>query len=195
MHFLTPEEFAAAVASFLGPFYVVLALMNVMAALWHWRGSRSGQALVWLLAALGYTILAAWSAGGGHPAKMPSIPQAIQTFVDDNTGPVVYSVGTTLILVVLFLFRRFFVQPAVAWGMLNLALLLLGLSMTNQDFYAIVAKPDNVPIVALVFLLGIFTWLAAYRAVQNDDRKQQGLPPLEKVDDEKVYGPIWFTRS
>ena len=54
--------------------------------------------------------------------------------------------------------------------MLNLSLLLMGLSMTDPNFAAIVTKPDNVPIVGLVFLLGFFTWLATAKAVENDDR-------------------------
>jgi hypothetical protein len=41
----------------------------------------------------------------------------------------------------------------------------------------------------LVFLLSFFTWLAAHKAVLNDDRIRQGLPPLEKLDDEKVL--VW----
>ena len=61
--------------------------------------------------------------------------------------------------------------------------------MTDPNFAAIVTKPDNVPIVGLVFLLGFFTWLATYQAVQNDDRIEQGVPPLEKLDDEKVL--VW----
>jgi len=50
-------------------------------------------------------------------------------------------------------------------------------------------KPDNVPIVGLVFLLGFFTWLGASKAVENDDRLRQGLPPSEKLDNEKVL--VW----
>ena len=61
--------------------------------------------------------------------------------------------------------------------------------MPDPNFFAIVAKPDNVPIVALVFLLAFFTWLATYRAVENDRRMEQGEPPLEKLDDEKVL--VW----
>ena len=90
---------------------------------------------------------------------------------------------------ILFLGRRFFVQPIVAWVMLNLAMLLMGMSMPNQDFASIVMKPDNVPIVGLMFLLGYFTWLGAYQAVQNDDRAKQGLEPLDKLDNEKVV--VW----
>jgi hypothetical protein len=65
----------------------------------------------------------------------------------------------------------------------------MGMSLTDQNFAAIVTKPDNVPIVGLVFLLGFFTWLSAYQAVQNDERLKQGLGPLEKLDEEKVL--VW----
>jgi hypothetical protein len=54
-------------------------------------------------------------------------------------------------------------------------------------------KPDNVPIVGLVFLLAFFTWLATKQAVVNDERIAQGLPPMEKVNDEKVL--VWPTSS
>jgi hypothetical protein len=102
---------------------------------------------------------------------------------------VIYSVGTTAVLAVLYFLRAWFVKPAIAWTVWNLMLLFLGLSMPDPDFYAIVAKPDNVPIVALVFLLAFFTWMATHRAVENDRRKAEGLPPLEKLDDEKVL--VW----
>ena len=65
----------------------------------------------------------------------------------------------------------------------------MGLSAVDKAFQGIVTKPDNVPIVMLVFLLGFFTWLATAKAVKNDDRIRQGLPPLEKLDDEKVL--VW----
>ena len=104
-------------------------------------------------------------------------------------GPTIYSVGTTAVLVFFFVFRRFFVRPLVAWTMLNLSLLVMGLAMTDPNFAAIVTKPDNVPIVSMVFLLGFFTWLAAYKAVQNDERTARGEVPLEKLDDEKVL--VW----
>ena len=69
-----------------------------------------------------------------------------------------------------FVFRRFSDPAAVAWAILNLSLLAMGMAMTDPNFAAIVAKPDNVPIVGLVFLLGFFTWLGTYKAVINDDR-------------------------
>ena len=38
------------------------------------------------------------------------------------------------------------------------------LSMLDPNFYLIAAKPDNVPIGAMIFLLGIFTWIALRKA-------------------------------
>ena len=76
-----------------------------------------------------------------------------------------------------------------AWSVLNFTLLLLGLSMADENFAAIVMKPDNVPIVGLVYLLAFFTWVATKQAVVNDERIKQGLPVVEKVNDEKVL--VW----
>ncbi len=117
------------------------------------------------------------------------LPDWLKEAVNEATGPVAYSVGTTAILTVLFVFRRFFVDPMVAWTGLMLSLIFMGLAMADQNFAAIVTKADNVPIVGLVFLLGFFTWLATAKAVENDDRIARGLPPVEKLDNEKVL--VW----
>src|SRR5205814_9928062 len=106
-----------------------------------------------------YVVLASMSAGASM-SMLPKMPEAFRTFVNEHTGPVIYSVGTTTLLVILFVFRTWFVRPAVAWSIWNLMLLFLGLSMPDVNFFAIVAKPDNVPIVALVVLLAFFTLLA-----------------------------------
>jgi len=93
------------------------------------------------------------------------------------------------VLLVLFAYRRFFVKPVVAWSILNLSLLFLGLSLTDPDFAKLVGKADNVPIVGMLFLLGFFTWLGAYRAVQNDARLERGEPTLEEEESEKIL--VW----
>ena len=54
----------------------------------------------------------------------------------------------------LYVWRNFFTRPAIAWTGLNLAWLCMTLAMTDPDFAAIVLKPDNVPIVGLIYLLG-----------------------------------------
>jgi len=205
-------EFLDRISGFLGGYYVVLAVMNAVMALFLWqKKGDTRRALVWVAVAALFVILSPLAASG-HPTMMPGLPQwmidsvnwtlgrvqpswaadwpkSILGIINWGGGATFYSVGTTLLLVILFVFRRFFVRPMVAWAMLNLSLLGMGMAMTDPNFAAIVTKPDNVPIVSMVFLLGYFTWLAAYKAVQNDDRAARGEVPLEKLDDEKVL--VW----
>ena len=61
--------------------------------------------------------------------------------------------------------------------------------MADENFARIVMKPDNVPIVGLVFMLAFFTWVATKQAVVNDERIARGEPPMEKLNDEKVL--VW----
>jgi hypothetical protein len=187
--------FLQQISPFLGTYFLALAAMNGLAAFYCWHTlHRSRLALGWLVLALVLLIMSpfAYSGVNGDPATMKLIgmPVSFKNFVDSRlANAVAYTIGTMTALVVLFIFRRFFVKPVVAWLMLNAALIFMGMSMVDPEFAAIVTKPDNVPIVAMVFLLGFFTWLATHRAVQNDDRTAQGLPPLEAEDDEKVL--VW----
>jgi hypothetical protein len=179
-------DYVRTVSGFLGGYYLAIATMNAVYAyiLWQWK-NRSGSAVFWAVVSVVLTGVSAVTWGGDPPG----LPHSVKETVNWLTGPVVYSVGTTVVLLVLFWFRKFFVQPIVAWVLLNFSLILMGLSMTDSNFGLIVMKPDNVPIVGLVFLLGFFTWLATARAVENDDRIKRGLPPLEKLDDEKTL--VW----
>jgi hypothetical protein len=180
------EDFIAGISGFLGGYYLTLSVMNAGMAfyLWHYR-HKVVQACFWV--AYSFVLVAIASAAmGGSP---PGLPERFRNAVNEATGPVVYSVGTTALLAIAYLTRRFLVQPIVGWVLLNLSLLIMGLSMANMNFAAIVTKPDNVPIVGLVFLLGFFTWIATAKAVENDERAKQGLPPREKLDNEKVL--VW----
>jgi hypothetical protein len=157
---IDPDINVAAIASGLGIYYLILAAMNGIASLYLWRKKHRGQAaFVWALVAGGFVLLAALSLNG-DPNWTPQRPYGLKELsmlLSGKTGAIVYSLGTTLALVFLYVFRRFFVQPLVAWTMLNVALLLMGLCAADKNFQAIVTKPDNVPIVALVFFLGYFT--------------------------------------
>lgn len=181
-----------AISGFLGGFYLALAAMNSVAAYYWWqRKNDIPRALVWTAVAVVFAGILAPLAMSGQAAWMPALPVWIKNVVNFLSGPVMYTVLTTGGLVVLYLFRGFFVKPDVAWTIMNVSFLSLGLAMVDPYFADIVTKADNVPIVGLVFLLGFFTWVATARAVKNDDRLAQGLPPLEKSDgeDEKVL--VW----
>jgi len=62
------------------------------------------------------------------------------------------------------------------------------LSLFDPNFVLIAAKPDNVPIAAMIFLLGIFTWIALRKAYYNDHAILAGGIPYEKTEsDEKLF--------
>ena len=197
-HGLTNAQFYEMVASFLVPYYLALAMMNATAALYLWRSGQLktwfhfgknvpiSNAIVWLGVAFGFTLMAGIS---GSWVSVLSLPEPLRDTINQYTGPVYYSIGTSLALVFVYYTREFFVKPVVAWTIWNLMWLFLGLSMTDSDFFEIVAKPDNVPIVMLVFLLAFFTWLGASQAVVNDRRMANGEPPMEKLGNEKVL--VW----
>jgi hypothetical protein len=182
-------QFLKDVAGFLASYYTSLALMNAVAAYLLWRRFKQpALALTWTVFSAAMMILAGLALSG-EERLVPKLPGGVTSLVNQLSGPVLYTLGTTALLTVLFVFRRFFVKPMVAWSILNGMLLLMGLSMADANFASIVMKPDNVPIVGLVFLLAFFTWVATKQAVVNDDRIAQGLPPMEKLDDEKVL--VW----
>ncbi len=171
------QEFIAEATTPLGWFYAAAALLNIVAVWYCWRSRRNPlAAVVWLLAAVLFGGLA-FSAFDGRPLIMP---ETVKDAVDEALGPVTFTVGTFALLVLLFLGRKFFVRPGVAWTAFNTSLVFLGASLTDPEFAATVTKPDNIPIVAMVYLLGFFTWLGAYQAVKNDERLERGEPPVEK---------------
>ena len=194
-------EFLEDISFFLGGYYLFVGLMNAVAAFYLWITHKERKLCqcgdiaitnvhLWTAVSMLFVILSPLAfSGDADWMRIISIPEGIRGFLDYIMNPTWYTLGSIAFLSVLFLARKFFVQPIVAWGGLNLSLLLMGLSMTDPDFAAIVTKPDNVPIVGLVFLLGYFTWLATYRAVQNDERTRRGEQPLEALDNEKVL--VW----
>src|SRR5262245_39664569 len=204
MHGVPLEVFLKQISGFLGTYYLLLSLMNGVAAYLLWQGTSRPRelfrlpglgvpvttAFIWLGVSLLFLLISPL-AYSGDPQWMQliSLPMAIRSGINWLMNPTMYTLGTLALLAFLFVFRRFFVKPWVAWSGLNLAMLLMGMSMTDPNFAAIVTKADNVPIVGLIFLLAFFTWLATYMAVQNDDRLKQGLEPLEKLDSEKVL--VW----
>jgi hypothetical protein len=81
---------------------------------------------------------------------------------------------------------------ALAWKRLwtpKPALIVLGattafflVSLFDANFRSIVTKPDNVPIVAMLFLVGYFVWLSLSQAFENDRRIARGDKPVEACE-------------
>ncbi len=169
--------------------------MNGIAALYCWQKLDNMRLTLGCLAVTFLFLLMApfaFAGMNGSPETMRWIgmPEGFRNFVDGQlANAVAYSVGTLTFLSILYFGRKFFVNPVVAWLGFNVSMLVMGMSMIDMEFAAIVTKPDNVPIVAMIFLLGFFTWLATSRAVENDRRTLEGEKPLEALDSEKVL--VW----
>jgi hypothetical protein len=74
------------------------------------------------------------------------------------------------------------------WVMFAVITLFFGLSMLDPNFYVVVAKPDNVPIVMMVYLIGFFCWFAMYKAHENDRRMAAGEPTFEQSEaEDKIF--------
>ena len=125
----------------------------------------------------------------------------------DKTGMAFTGLGVFFIVIGLFI--RPLLYLGIAWLLVEFALAALGprlwdrkmglrlllfgglafaLSLFDPNFYLIAAKPDNVPIGAMIFLLGIFTWIALRKAYLNDKQIESGGIPWEKTEsDEKLF--------
>ena len=68
------------------------------------------------------------------------------------------------------------------WILLAAGTAFFVLSLFDPDFKSIVAKPDNVPIVMMVFLVGFFVWFSMHKAVENDNRLEAGQPTFEATE-------------
>ncbi len=140
----------------------------------------------------------AWAIVSGHlSASHPGVyapirlvlAKSIRDNIDFLMGPVVYTTLSVVLFSVMLYYRRFFVNPHVAWAVLNMSLFGVGWALTDSNFRSIVTKPDNLPIPLLIYSVGFFTWLSMSIAVVNDQRLARGEPVLEKLDDEKVL--VW----
>src|SRR5262245_5790522 len=148
----------------LGVYYFLVALMNLgFAAYFHYHKNDRGQMLIWTAVAALFAIHGI--AYLGHRGWI--LPDSIKNFINYIMGPTTYFVAAVLGLAAFLYWRRFFTEPVVAWTIMMVGLLLSGWAMTDYTFQQIITKPDNVPIVMLIFTVGFFTWLPMRQAVIN----------------------------
>lgn len=107
------------------------------------------------------------------------MPEAFKQFLNSVFGPVTYTLLSWVLFALMLVLYRWWTRPKIALTLLIVALLFMVLSFSDPNFQVIVTKPDNVPIVAMIFILGFFLWLSLRQAAINDERIEKGLPPLE----------------
>jgi len=168
-------DFLATAGPWIGWLCALVAGMNVVATGRALRRRMPAWAGSWLAVAMGF----GWLAYRGWMGLPCGFSAAVKAGIDGVLGPVTLSVGWFVVWGGFFLGRRWLVRPAVAWLALNASLAFLALSLADANFAATVTRPDNLPIVAMVYLVGFFTWLATAQAVENDRRMAAGQGPVE----------------
>ncbi len=183
--YLEPAEFIESICPVLIGLYLLATLLNLLAVGAAVSDRRFVRAGAWLVLAIGfgYLVYGVWQ---GRPLAMPT---SWKQTIDGALQPVSFTLGSFGLLAFLFVFRRFFVMTPVAWLILNGSILFLGTSLTDENFAKIVLKGDNIPIVAMIFSLGFFTWWGAKQAVDNDRRAKADQPPVEAEYSEKIL--VW----
>jgi hypothetical protein len=92
-------------------------------------------------------------------------------------------------LVLMIWKREQVASNAFGYGLLGLLGLFFAFGAFDPNFRLIITKPDNVPIVGLIFLLIFLTWYSMREAVLNDRRIAAGQGPIEKAESDRVW--VW----
>ena len=182
----------------LGWYYLLMFLMNIYWTMrsykadGHFGKNHLPWAMVWaVFSAILLMLSLAHFASTSQPASfLLRMPAGIKNTLDYyGADPRLYFFGSCVLFVLMIVLREWLVKPTVAWTFLNASLLFMGFSLTDYDFRQIVGKPDNVPIVAMLFIVAFFTWIYFSRACDNDRRIAEGRPLFEQENNEKVL--VW----
>ncbi len=119
-----------------------------------------------------------------------ALVEGFKSLVNGLTTPWLFISLATLLFFASLKYKAFW-KPQVALGAAIAAALFIAVSLLDPDFALIVQKPDNIPIVAMLFLVGFFWWLSMHQAHENDARIAQGLPPREASDGEDQKTWVW----
>jgi hypothetical protein len=103
--------------------------------------------------------------------------------------PRVYFLLMVLALVGIVWKRESVATNAFGYGALAVFGLFFVLGGLDPNFRLIITKPDNVPIVGLIFLLVFFVWYSMKQAVVNDLRIAKGEGPEEAAESDRVW--VW----
>ena len=114
---------------------------------------------------------------------------AIKSLFNVVADPRVFFVLAVVSLFVLIWQREKFASNAVGYGALGFLGVFFIFGTFDPNFRLIVTKPDNVPIVGLIFMLVFFIWYSIREAVLNDRRIAAGVGPIEKEESDRVW--VW----
>lgn len=132
--------------------------------------NRTLWSLVWAVVAVGFQAVGLVLALGARLG----VPEGLGPWLTGLVSSPVVLVPVSLALVVLWQGRRVWASGLVAWAVLDLGLLALGLALTDPAVRAALRQPLMALGVGVVPLLGLLGWLALRWQVQRE--ALQGLP-------------------
>lgn len=152
------------------------------------KAQKIPYAAFWALyAGLLLMVAAAHLTGSSTPEQFSlKMPEILKMPINKASNPVAFFTGSMAIYTLMIVLRKWWATVQAGWVLLNLSILFMALSITDYDFRQIVGKPDNVPIVAMLYIVGFFTWLYFKKSIDNDNRRAKGEPLFEQVKNEKV---------
>jgi hypothetical protein len=115
--------------------------------------------------------------------------QLIKDFFNALADPRLFFLMSVAALVFIIWKREIFARNAVGYGVLAFLTVFLVFGYFDENFKLIILKPDNVPIVGLIFLIVFFVWYSIRQGVLNDQRIARGDGPIEKQESDRVW--VW----
>src|SRR6478609_5791590 len=94
----------------------------------------------------------------------------VKSAINAVADPRLFFMLAVAALVVMVWKRELIASNAVGYSLLGLLTVFFIFGTFDPNFRLIVTKPDNVPIVGLIFLLAFFVWYSIREAVLNDRR-------------------------
>lgn len=114
--------------------------------------------------------------------------QLIKDLIDAITKPVPYFLGSAVLLALVLKFRKISTKPLLIVAFFLVGTGFLVWAWDDPNFNRIITKPDNVPIIMLIFGVVFFSWLSLRRAYLNDERIKAGQPSLEgELSKQRVF--------
>src|SRR2546425_7251702 len=113
----------------------------------------------------------------------------VRDFINGLANPRLFFLVSVAALLLIIWKRERFASKAVGYGLLGFLALFLVLGYFDANFQLIILKPDNVPIVGLIFLIVFCTWYSIRQGVINDQRIARGEGPIEKQESDRVW--VW----
>jgi len=116
-----------------------------------------------------------------------AIIEAVTGFINFICRPaILFTISCVAFWAVFFRWRHIVAKTRTIWVVEIGLAVFIGVSMLHPTFRDVVTKPDNVPIVGMLFLIAFFTWLAINKMVTNDNLIAQGKDVETKAEAKQV---------